>query len=230
MNKKDNSKLIVSIVLNLLIFAMVVFSTIVMFTDFKFTHGKEPVLESHGISMFKFFTVDSNIFMGIVSLLFAIKEIMMLKDKTSNISTKLYILKLMATTGVGVTFAVVFLYLGHIVDGGMLTMLQNSNLFYHLIIPVFSFITFIFFERTTKLKFKYTLYGLVPTVLYAAYYLINALTHIENGKVSPLYDWYWFIQGGLWQIAIVIPAVFILTYVISLLLWKFNKKIIGADK
>lgn len=48
---------------------------------------------------------------------------------------------------------------------------------------------------------------------------------MENGKVSPEYDWYWFAQGGLWQIIIVVPLIFGITYIISLLLWKLNRKV-----
>ena len=52
-----------------------------MFTGFKFMYGYEPILETTKIGMLKFFTVQSNLFMGIVSLLFAIKEVKLLKEK-----------------------------------------------------------------------------------------------------------------------------------------------------
>ena len=103
-------------------------------------------------------------------------------------------------------------------------MLQNSNLFCHLIIPVLSIINFTIFERTNKLKIKDTLYGIIPTVIYAVIYVTNLLLHVENGKVSPIYDWYWFVQNGIKYAIIVAPMIILISYIISLVLWKLNKK------
>ena len=47
---------------------------------------------------------------------------------------------------------------------------------------------------------------------------------MENGKVSPVYDWYWFVQNGVWTAIIVVPLMFLITYLITLILWKINKK------
>ena len=186
-------------------------------------NGYEPVLESAKIGMLRFFTVESNIFMGIVALIFAINEIKLLKGKIKDISTKIYILKLMSTTAVGLTFFVVFAYLGPISKGGIPSMLMNSNLFFHLVIPVLSMINFIFFEKTDKLKLRYVISGIIPTFLYEIYYLGNVLIHMEEGKVSPTYDWYWFVQNGVWTAVIVAPMILVISYIISLILWKFNK-------
>ena len=216
-------KLKVSATINILIFVLTIVSLIIMFTGFKFMHGVEPVLESTKIGMFKYFTVDSNLFMGIIAFVFAIKEMELLKSKIEEIPLKFYILKLMSTTAVGLTFLVVFAYLGPISKGGLPSMLQNSNLFLHLLIPVFSMITFALFERTDKLKIRYVTLSMAPTAIYAVFYLINILVHSENGKVLPTYDWYWFVQGGLWQIVIVAPMILGISYIIGLILWKFNK-------
>lgn len=217
-------RLKVSSVLNIIIVLLTIIATIIMFTGFKFMHGSEPVLESTKLRVLRFFTVDSNIFMGMVSLAFLTQEQKLLKGKVKDISKKMYIFKLMATTGVTVTFLTVFLYLGPISDGGISSLLQNSNLFFHLIIPVLSIITFTIFEKTDKIKFKYALFGIIPTLLYEIYYLINILIHMEDGKVSPIYDWYWFVQNGVWTAIIVAPLMLVFTYIISLILWKFNRK------
>ena len=180
------------------------------------------VLESNKLGMFRFFTVDSNMFMGIVSLIFIFKEIELLKGK--EIEKKYYILKLMSTTSVGLTFLVVFAYLGPITEYGIKSMVTNSNLFFHLLIPLISMINFVFFEKTDKLKLKDTKYGLIPMFIYALFYITNILIHMENGKVSTVYDWYWFVQNGIWTIVIVIPVIFSITYLISLIMWKLNRK------
>ena len=83
-------------------------------------------------------------------------------------------------------------------------------------------INFAFFEKTDKLKLRYVIYGLIPTFLYEIYYLGNVLIHIEEGAVSPTYDWYWFVQNGVWTAVIVAPMMLAISYIISLILWRLN--------
>ena len=221
MNKK---KIKISIAINILIFILTTIASIIMFTGFKFMHGKDIVLESTKLGMFRFFTVDSNLFMGIISLIFAIKGIEILNKKIDDIPKKYYILKLMATSAVGLTFTVVFTYLGPISKHGITSLLMNSNLFFHLIIPILSILVFVLFERNNKLKFKDSFYGIIPTLLYGVYYLLNILIHMRNGNVSPKYDWYWFVQRGVSTAVIVVPIIFLISYIISLIIWKLNKE------
>ena len=194
----NRTKVKISLVLNILIVIFTIFATIAMFTGFKFMHGYDVVLQSTKLGMLRFFTVQSNILMGIIALFFAVLEIKILKGKIEEISTKAYVLKI--------------------------AMIMNSNLFFHLITPLLSMICFAAFERTNKVKFKYTFWGIIPTFLYAIYYMINIFVHMENGKVSPVYDWYWFVQNGVWTAIIVVPLMFFITYLITLLLWRINKK------
>ena len=217
-------KIKISFVLNIIIVIFTILASIMMFTGFKFMYGMEPVLEVTKLGMFKFFTVDSNLLVGISALILAIYERKLLNNKITIIPVKYYILKFIATVSVSLTFLVVFFYLGPISPNGISSMLQNSNLFFHLIIPILSIVSFILFEYNNSFRFKYILYSVIPTIGYEVFYLINALIHIENGKVSPKYDWYYFIQGGLWQIIIMIPFMVFITYVIGIMLWIANKK------
>lgn len=219
----ENRKMKISLILNIIIVIFTAFATILMFTGIKFMEG-EDLLESTKVGMFKFFTVDSNLFMGIMSLVFALEEIKIIRLKKSEIGARIYIMKFAATSAVALTFITVFGYLAHISPGGVYSMIRNSNLFFHLLIPLFSIICFAIFERTDKIKFKYTFFGIIFTVIYSLYYLINVLVHIEEGKVSPQYDWYWFVQGGLYQIFIVFPLMLVISYVISLIIWRVNRK------
>ena len=220
-NKIALKKLRISFALNIFIVLFTIIASLMMFLGIRFTD--DIILETSNIEMFKFFTVDSNIFMGIVSLIFLYYENKILKNKSNNIPKKIYLLKLMGTVSVMLTFLVVFLYLGHIAKGGLITMLYNSNLFFHLLTPLLSFITFVFYEKTNCLSLKDTFLGLVPMIMYAIFYIINIIIHVENGKVSPMYDWYWFVQGGIWSVFIVVPLIFLLTYMTSLITWKLNK-------
>lgn len=223
MKKKEIKNLKVSICLNILIAVFTIVASIIMFTGFEFMHGRAAILETTKIGMFKFYTVDSNIFMGLVALIFLLEEIKALKGNTKEIKPIFYILKLAGTIGVTLTFLVVFGYLGIIAEGGIFSLLMNSNLFFHLIIPVLSIISFIFFEKTNKIKFKHTFFSLIPTCFYMIFYTTNIIIHMENYKVSPIYDWYWFVQNGVQTAFIVEPVMFLITYTISLALYKLNK-------
>ena len=217
-------KIKISLVLNIIIVLFVLLASIMMFAKIRFMPG-DIILETSKIGMFKFFTVDSNILMGLVSIIFIIKELRIIKGKEKEISKVLYILKLAATTSVSLTLITVFGYLGFIVDGGVIVLLKNSNLFFHLLVPLLSIITFIFFEKTNKLDFKCTFLGIIPMFIYGIVYTTNVLIHINNGKVNPIYDFYHFVQGGINQAFIAVPIIFLTTYIISLVLWKFNRKV-----
>ena len=64
----------ISLIFNVTIVFLVIIISIFMFTGFKFMPD-ETLLELSNIEMFKFYTVDSNILMGIISLRFIIYEI-----------------------------------------------------------------------------------------------------------------------------------------------------------
>lgn len=220
---ENNKRVKMSLYINIMITILTIIATIIMITGFKFMTGVEPVLESTKIGVFKSFTVDSNLFAGIISFIFILNEISIIKGEKKEISDKLYILKLMATTAVSLTFIVVFVYLGNIAENGLISLLLNSNLFFHLIIPLLNIVDFIFFIKKDNITYKYAFYGLIPTLLYAVFYTTNVIIHIENGRVSPKYDWYWFVQNGLWTMVIVAPTILLITYIISLILLLLNK-------
>ena len=71
-------KIKISFVFNLLIFGLAVMASTMMFYRYHFM-GEEVILEASGFNIFKYFTVDSNILNGIISLLFAIEEYKLMK-------------------------------------------------------------------------------------------------------------------------------------------------------
>ncbi len=218
--KKKN--IVLSIIFNSLIILCFIFASIIVFTGLEFMHGQGIELEPTIKNMLKFFTVDSNIFMFIVAVIFLVYDILLLQKKNKKIPKEIYILKLMSTSGVSLTLSVVMLYLQFIVKGGLWTLLMNSNLFLHLVIPVLSIITFVFFEKSNELKFKDTLYGLIPMGLYGLFYITNVLVHTDHWQVSPKYDFYYFVYNGVWKLFIVLPIIFALNYLLSYLLYRFN--------
>lgn len=214
-------KIKVSLILNIIIVLLVIFATIFMFTGFKFMPGGS-LLEVSKVEMFKFYTVDSNILMGIVSLIFIIYERKLLKNKIKEIPKKVYILKLIATSGISLTFITTSFFLAP--SYGFYAMFNNNNLLFHLVVPVLSIITYIFFEKYDN-KYKYAILGIIPMFLYSIFYTTNILIHLNNGGLTFKYDFYGFLQGNLNNIYLVIPVIYLISYIISVLLVFGNRKI-----
>ena len=225
MKKINNVNIKISLALNILIVIMTIVALTISLSGLKFMKGSETYGELTGLQAFGYFTVQSNVFMAIVSLIFAIKEIQFLKGKIKKIPFRYYILKMIAVTAIGLTFFTVFIIFSILLKDGIFPLIKNSNLFFHCIIPIASIINYIIFEKTNTIKFKHIFYGLIPTVLYEIYYTCNVLLNMKDGKVSPAHDWYYFAQNGL-LIAISIPFIMLgITYIIALAIWKLNKKI-----
>lgn len=214
----------ISYFLNILIVLLDIFALIIMFANVHIMNMPDPVEEAHWYGMLKYFTTLSNIFVGFTSFLLLVEEHKVLKDNRKVISPKYYLLKYISVVSVTVTFLTVFLYLGPGSDGGIKSMLTNSNLFFHCIIPILSIISFTMFERTNKINQKYIKYGILPVLIYGIIYVVNVVSHIENNKVSIQYDWYWFFQKSIWLILIVVPFMLLASYFISYILYKFNYK------
>ncbi len=219
-------KLKISYILNIGIVILTIIGTIFRLTGFQFMNANKIDLVDY-ISPYCFFTVDSNILMGIMAFVFAVYEYRLFKDKIEYIPKSIYILKFVFTVGVVLTFLTTAFYLAPFSEYGFYPFFANSNLFFHLIIPVLSLVTFCFFENTDKIKYKEICYGLVPMLIYAAFYTINGLTHMKNNKVPKLYDWYGFFKVGNNSIIFVFIIMLTFTYLICLMLWYINKKLVS---
>ena len=202
--------------LNLVIFILVVSATIWMFSGLK----TGPLVENN-ISMLKFFTIDSNLLMGLIALIVGINEL-----KKENNSKFMYILKLVGTVQVTITMLVTVLYLTPttINQYGLFGMYYKSNLLFHLIVPILSILVFVLYERSSLINKKDTLYSLIPIGMYAIYYVYETLSHTINGIVEKGYDWYGFFVFGTKSVMIVLPLIMIFSYIISCVLWKINRK------
>lgn len=223
--KMDNTKKMkISFIINILISILTVNAIIMCIMGFKFMYGYEPYPELIGVPIFSYYTIQSNVFMGIVSFVFANREYQILKGRKKEISLVYYIFKMVATVAVSLTFFVVFAIFGVMSKGGPIPLLRNSYLFFHLIIPVVSILNYVIFEKTNIIKFKHIFYGLLPTFLYEIYYTINLLMNMKNGRVSIRDDWYSFAQHGMLRTILVAPMMLGITFCLSLVIWKLNKK------
>lgn len=218
-------KIKTAFILNLCIFVLELFATIWMMSGITIS-GEAGTLSAARLAMFKYFTVDSNVLMGIFALIAAIEQYQILKGKKEDISKYNYILQLAGTVGLTVTMLVTIFFLAPTMaaEYGWFANFKNSNFLFHLLNPILSIVVFLGFEKTEKINFRHTFSGILPLGLYAVYYVIQNIIHVEDGMVNKSYDWYGFFMMGLNSIFIVLPIIILFAYLISFGLWKFNKR------
>ena len=217
---QDNKRFLVSFILNILVFLLVVAGTIVMMTV------KSKELATNTIAVFKYFTFQSNIFMGCVAVVYAYYQLLIIKKKADKIPHVLTIFNLVATGAVALTFIVVIAFLGP--GYGYDKMYKNANLFFHLIVPVVAIINFIFFTRSEKYRFVQTLFSVVPCFLYGLVYFIVVASQNAYGDINV--DFYFFGKDGPIVGAFNYLMVMTIAYAIALGLYFANRLLFKKSK
>ena len=212
----------VSFLLNSLVVVLVILCSISTFVGFRFMPD-QTLLELEGFEMLKFYTLDSNILVGITSLILLIYENKLLKGKIDKIPENVYTFKLIGTSSVTLTFLVTLLFLAPLY--GFYAMYNNNNLFFHLIIPILAIASYILYEKHDS-KYYYSFLGIIPMFIYSVYYTSNIIIHLNSGGLTFKYDFYGFLRGNINNAYIVLPFIYIVSYVISLLLILLNKKLL----
>ena len=190
MNKNAHSK--TEIILNLIMVIFTVTGVILMVTG----EPQEGALQASGLENFKFYTVLTNVFCGIVAAIFLVFKC--LKKDTE----KLRAIKLAAVCGVAITFAVVAFMFGPLY--GFPQFYKRGNLFFHLLLPVAAMVEFIVIKRK-RMPFIYAVFAAVPTLLYGIGYTLNILINGIGGPWPDTNDFYAFLSWG-WPVGICIFA------------------------
>jgi len=183
------------------------------------------VLSGSGLRVLKYFTIDSNIYLGVASFLSTLELYRVMKGEKSEISPLVHLLKLSGTAAVTVTMLVTVFFLEPTLGKhfGYLALFSYSNFFLHLLNPLVAIFVWICFEKNRVLSIKHTLLSVVPTLLYAVYYLIEVLRHTENGSIMPGYDWYGFFALGLKSAVVVLPLFLLFVYLVCFVLYRLGR-------
>ncbi len=207
-------------ILNICLFALEVFAIAWMMSGLS-----AGVLSAGRLSTLKYFTVDSNILMGISALIAAVDRGKVLRGKQDEVSAGIYVVKLVGTVGVTLTMLVTIFFLEPTMGPvyGFFSLFEKSNFFLHLVNPVLAIIVFLRFEKSMKIAFRHTFTAVIPVVLYGIYYVSETVRHMEDGVIAKGYDWYGFFFLGIKSAFIVLPILVIITWLISAVLWKLNK-------
>ncbi len=87
-------------------------------------------------------------------------------------------------------------------------MLDGGNLFMHLVTPLVALLTLTLFENEPQFKFKYSLLGVVPTLVYGTVYVICVFA------IKCWIDFYRFNLNGYWYL--ILPGMILLSTIISI--------------
>lgn len=205
---KNDVKKMISIITNILVgvLSFLVWIFMVVITN---ENGR---LTSNGLSSLKYFTVLSNLFNGVISLIYAGFQI-----KGNENKTWLKTLKLVATSAVGLTFLTVAVFLGSIY--GYISMFSGVNFWLHLALPIASIVNFIFLERGEVLPFKNTLFSMISPFVYALGYVGNILINgmgKKVGELPPSNDFYAFLSWGFGVGVVIAITIVLITWTISI--------------
>ena len=187
-------------VLNLLIFICTVCCTLTCFRR----EGTWDVRQ--GRKVLRFFTLLSNIFSALASLLAAFLIL------AGHLPAWAWLLHYIATASVTVTLVTVMVYLGP--AAGYKAMLAGRDLYFHLIGPLLAVISFCFFERWYPMPFPLALTGMLPVIIYGAVYLRKVVFCPEERRWD---DFYGYNRNGRWALSF--AAMMMEAFLISLLLW-----------
>ena len=198
--------LLLSIVIIMGVFASIVVNLV---------SGPSELVQEAGLKTFRMFTDLSNMFVGITSAMTIPFAVDGLRQKNYHLPRWIMNLTLASVTAISVTFAVA-LFLLSPNAGFVRIMLTSTNLLMHTIVPVIAILSFLFINTYHTIKFKATIFAVIPVALYAMCYLVMAiLIGEENGGWR---DHYHFLELMPWQYTLVI--ILVLTFGLANL-WRF---------
>ena len=175
----------------------------------------EGPLSTRGIGSLRYFTVLSNLFAVIASVIYLINTRLETREPSSRAAT----LKFVSAAAVGLTFFVVLLFLGPVygyVEFGLYT---GGNIWLHLFVPLLAMIDSIFFDNCPVLPFESTFFGAVPAAVYGVFYGGNLIINGVEGN-----DFYGFVMGGVIGSTVVGLLLLLVCWLISLMIWSLKRR------
>ena len=132
-----------------------------------------------------FFTVQSNLFVLVMMIIFSIYDILKLQGKFITTPNYLYKIKLVSTTAISLTFIIFGIVLTPILirDGRPDVVLSYSSIVMHQFIPLVAIVDWILDEHEEQISFYFT----PISVSFPLYYFIFTLIASNCGVTYPSY-------------------------------------------
>ena len=166
----------------------------------------------------EYYTEDSNI-LGLISSLLLV--IFLVNNK--KIPKWLKLFKYSTTICLTVTFIVVIFILAPMYNFNYVYLLfHNELLYHHLLCPILSIITFIYFDDLGMLDKKDSLLGLSLTLIYAVVLIILNIAKFIEGPYPFLYVYKQSIVVSIIWFIIIIGLSYFIAYILRKLYQKYN--------
>lgn len=176
-------------------------------------------VQRHGINVFIFYTENSNYFALLVSLIFCVGAIIAIKKK-SELPNWINILRFVATVCLSITFIVSFFVIIPFKPSMWRYMLyKGSSLYQHLLCPILSIISFLFFEYKRELSKSAIFYALIPTLIYGIICVILNLTKVIVGP----YPFFYFYQIPWYLSTLSIFGVVFISLTVAYIIFSFPR-------
>lgn len=216
---------IISLLLNAICFIMVLITIVLKVGNFVV----DSIFANSGLSIFLFFTILSNAYLALTSLVMIPYQVFSIKKQENQVPLWLMVVHFTSVVSVMITCLVTLFFL-------MPTRANNGNnpldliagLYFlvHLAVPVLAMLNFSLLMVEPTLQFRWTPFGLLPLIAYATFYILNIKYEFASvigvdGKAY--YDWYGlFGSGDIGRMVIVVLIMLFASYLISFVLWLMN--------
>ena len=201
-------------VINLVIAAVTVLCLIRFFTV-----GGGGNMKNFGFGMFRFFTVDSNVFCALASLCLLPYQCAAAVNGKTRIPKWAQLFKFLGTVTVTLTMLVVIAFL-YPATKDLAGMYGGVNFHMHLAGPLLAIYSFCFLENDNLLGKGKRFAPLIPVLVYGTlYFVMVVVIGTERGGWE---DFYMFNQGGRWYITYAVIAV--VSSLISLAEFALNQR------
>lgn len=181
-----------------------IYWTVISVASF-FTSGGQGNMQDTGFRAFRYYTVDSNVFIALTSIP-VIVYLLLGREMPSLLKA----IRFSAVVSVMLTFVTVMLFLGMIY--GYRMMFAGKSLYMHLLTPLAALLSFLFLEKG-QVSFPVAVMAIIPTIIYGIVYIYNTVV-IKVWK-----DFYAFNRGGriVLSASMMIAGVLVLSLIIRYL-------------
>lgn len=185
----SKNKTIASIVIKFLIFVSMVVGILATLLGNSFMTTQS----------FLFFTVQSNIWIGVWCLFFAIMQVVCLCKRKNYFRRWMYVIKYMFTTSITLTFVVMSAMLTptFIQQGMGKSLLSLSNIFPHYVVPILAIVDFILFDTSWETKKADFLFATIMPIYYLIFALILGACGVQFSQDGDTFPYFFLDYDGM---------------------------------
>ena len=184
MNRNKRIKYTIASIINMVIFGIMIYCLVSLIKSL-----------NNGNNRFIYFTNISNLLVGLMSLINVFFFIMSLVKNKDCIHPIFSLIKMVFISMTTLTFFTVLFVIAPL--NGFQNSYSGRNFFTHVIVPLLSLTSYLFFEEKMQLQWKYTFLILVPFVIYSIVYVINVVA------LQSWPDIYQINKHGLWYLYLI---------------------------